>query len=189
MDQTADASQDGRSLRVGGAALDDEALDGLLQRVVELAHRTVAGAHAVSITVVDKGAYRTSNSTRAEALAIDLAQYAADDGPCLTSMRTAEQQQFSMTGAGDRWPTVAERALELGVGGVLSTPLIVEGRASIGALNVYAIDGEGFGEEERRTASLLSEHAAILVGNALALTGGAGRLPGGPALRALDPSG
>ena len=171
MDHTGDDRPDEQLLIVGGAILDDEALDALLQRVVQLARRTVAGAHAVSITVVDNGRYRTSNSVGAEALAIDEAQYALNDGPCLQGIRTGEQRQFTMDEVGGRWSTVAERAEELGVASVLSTPLMVEERGSIGALNVYATEDDAFGDEARGTASLLGEHAAILLGNAFALTG------------------
>lgn len=171
VEHTAEDRPDEPSLSLGGAILDDEALDALLQRVVQLARRTVAGAHAVSITVVDNGGYRTSNSVGTDALAVDEAQYALNDGPCLAGIRTGEQRQFTIDEVGERWSTVAERAEELGVAGVLSTPLVVDGPRSIGALNVYATEENRFGDEERGTALLLSEHAAILLGNALALTG------------------
>ncbi len=173
MGDTADDHPHEQVVGLGGAVLDHDALDTLLQRVVQLACRTVAGAHSVSITVADNGRYLTSNSIGAEALVIDLAQYAADDGPCLEAMRKAEQLQFSLAEEGLRWPVVVERAAEVGIAGVLSTPLVAHGSGSIGALNVYAIDDNGFGEDERGTASLLSEHAAILVSNGLALTGAA----------------
>ena len=170
MDHTADDRPNEPLVSVGVAIIDDEALDALLQRVVQLARRTVAGAHSVSITVVDNGDYRTSNSVGAEALAIDEAQYAAQEGPCLEGIKTAVQGQYTVTQLERRWPAVAERVRELGVAGVLSTPMVVEGRRSIGALNVYSTDDNGFGDEERSTASLLGEHAAILLGNAISLT-------------------
>lgn len=63
MDQTNHDPTDEAALSLGGAVLDDAALDELLQQVVQLALLTVEGAHAVSITVADQGGYRTSNST------------------------------------------------------------------------------------------------------------------------------
>lgn len=158
-----------RSLGLGGAVLDGRALDDVLQSVVELARHAITGAHTVSITVTDGGAYRTSNSTDSGALAIDEAQYTAQDGPCLEGIKTARQQQAAIDAMDVRWPLVAEKARELGVAGVLSTPLLVDGGAAMGALNVYASETARFGEQELRTAGLISQHAAKLVANAVAL--------------------
>ncbi|MFP5318988.1 MAG: ANTAR domain-containing protein [Acidimicrobiia bacterium] len=160
-----------RAETFGGAILDSEALEALLQRVVQLAHRTIDGAQAVSITVVEGKGYRTSNSTDEAAVAVDEAQYAGDDGPCLHGMRTARQAYVPMDTLAERWPMVAERAREFGIAGVLTTPLKVEEDRVIGALNVYAGDERAFGEEPMGTASALGEHAAILIDNAMALMG------------------
>ncbi len=159
------------TLGLGGAGLDDEALDHLLQTIADLARHAVANAHSASITVSDDGRFRTSNYTAAEALAIDEAQYEGDGGPCLQALRTARQVEIEVHALHDRWPLFAERATKAGIGAVLSTPLVREPGLAIGALNVYARAPGGFGEQERRTAVLLGEHATVLVGNALALIG------------------
>lgn len=156
-------------ISLAGAVLGEEALDGLLQRIVQLARLTIPGAHSVSITVAHDGGYRTSNSTGPEALAVDQAQYAEDDGPCLEGIRTGEQREATMEMLQRRWPPVAERAAEVGVVGVLSTPLIVEDRGAIGALNVYLAQDGAFGERDVHLARVLGEHAAILLERAVAL--------------------
>ncbi|MEA2971558.1 MAG: hypothetical protein QOG82_16 [Actinomycetota bacterium] len=164
-----------RMLGLGGAVLDDDALDKLLQKVVLLALRAVGPADAVSITVADNGGYRTSNSTAEAALAIDEAQYEGNDGPCLQALRSGRQVASDWNGNGDghegRWPHVRAKAEEMGVSAVLSTPLLQAPDQAIGALNIYSRGGDGFGEDARRTAELLGEHAAIVLGNALALIG------------------
>jgi len=160
-----------RAVGLAGAVLDDDALDGLLQRVVVLALHTVATAHSVSITVVDNGRYRTCNATADEAVAIDDAQYERDEGPCLHALRTAVQVQITVEAEMARWPVFAEKAREMGIASVLSTPLVMNPGEAIGALNIYARDDGGFPEHDIRTATVLGEHAAILVGNALALIG------------------
>jgi GAF domain-containing protein len=152
---------------LGGAVLDDAALDELLQRLVVLARHTVPMANDVSITVPEGAGYRTSNSTGQVALAIDQAQYDGDEGPCLEAMRSARQLQV-VVGDSAQWPLFQEKALETGIGGVLSTPLVGDSGNAIGALNIYAGES-GFGEAETHLARMLGEHAAILVGNALAL--------------------
>jgi GAF domain-containing protein len=78
----------------------------------------------------------------------------------------------------DPGPT-AKRAVTLG-GAVLDdealdallqrvVPLTVDSRGPIGALNVYAAENGGFGEDETGVASMLGGHAAILVDKGIAL--------------------
>jgi len=143
--------------------------------VVVLALGAVGPADAVSITVADNGGYRTSNSTAEAALVIDQVQYDGDDGPCLEALRSGHQVAFDWNGDGNgqegRWPHVRAKAEELGVSAVLSTPLLQAPGQAIGALNIYSRDRAGFGDDARGTAELLGEHAAVLLGNALALIG------------------
>ena len=152
-----------------GALLDDDALDELLQKVVLLARRTIGPAHSVSITVADDGGFRTSNSTAEEALAIDEAQYQGAGGPCLEAVRTAEQVMVVVGADPDLWPQFDEAAQGAGVAAVLSTPLVRTPGTALGALNVYTHQGAGFADDDRQAARLIGEHAAILVGNTLAL--------------------
>jgi len=154
---------------LGGALLDDDALSELLQRVVVLARNTVRGAVSVSITVADGGGFRTSNSTDRVALAVDEAQYAGDGGPCLHAVRTERQVQVAVGTSDVHWPLFEEKAREEGIAAVLSTPLVRTPGDGIGALNVYGRDGGGFGEDAQQTATIIGEHAAILVGIALDL--------------------
>jgi transcriptional regulator with GAF, ATPase, and Fis domain len=160
-----------RALGLAGAVLDIDALHELLQRVVLLALHTVGKAHSVSITVVDDGHYRTCNATADEAVTIDDAQYERQEGPCLHALKTAGQVQVRVADELGRWPVFAEMAMEMGIGSVLSTPMVRSPGDAIGALNIYARDDGSFSEHETRTAAVLGEHAAILVGNALALIG------------------
>jgi len=129
----------------------------------------VVDAHSVSITVADNGSFRTPYSTDDEALRIDEAQYAGDDGPCLRALRSASQVQVAVSDDGGRWPQFAEKAVEAGVTAVLSTPLIRNPGEAIGALNVYGRHEGAFGGADVRTATLFGEHVAILVDTAHAL--------------------
>jgi len=151
----------------GSNGLDDGALDELLQKTVLLACLTVSGAHAVSITVADSGGFRTSNFSSDDALAIDEAQYQCDDGPCLRSLRSARQVQLTV-GAGDHRSVFDEVATEVGVTTVLSTPLIEGPGEAFGALNIYSQRDGAFAESDRRIATIIGEHAALLVQTALA---------------------
>jgi GAF domain-containing protein len=154
---------------LGGAVLDDDALTSMLQRLVLLAEHTLSGVDSVSITVAQNGRYRTSNTTGETALAIDSAQYEQDDGPCLQAMHTKKQLQVAVGTDTARWPLVDEQARQSGIAAILSTPLIRAPDDAIGALNIYASGKAAFDDSELRTAGIVSEHASILVGNALDL--------------------
>ena len=54
---------------------------------------------------------------------------------------------------------------------VLSTPLATSTGEALGALNVYTRQAGGFAEAEPRTAEVVGEHAAILLGSTRALIG------------------
>jgi len=83
--------------------------------------------------------------------------------------RSARQVQVAVGAEPDVWPLFQQRAQEWGVAAVLSTPMVTTPGSAMGALNIYTHDKDGFDEDERRTAELLCEQAAMLVGNALDL--------------------
>lgn len=153
----------------GGTVLDGDALDDALQRLIVLATRAVDAADAVSITLTDGDGYRTSNTTSSDALAIDEAQYAGGDGPCLKAVRSSHQLQATIGPATAHWPLFTERATELGVTAVLSTPLITPPRTALGALNVYSHRDEEFVDAARATAEIIGALAAVVMGSALDL--------------------
>ena len=163
------ATEDERVVGLASALLDDDVLHDLLQGLTVLANHTVPSAQSVSITVAENGRYRTSSSTGREAVAIDEAQYRDGDGPCLEAMRSTRQLRVAVSQSENGWPQFREEATKLGVTHVLSTPLIPSGHDAVGALNIYAREGAGFGPGEERTAQLIGEHAAILVERTCAL--------------------
>ena len=156
-------------LQLGMLLLGEEPLDDLLDRVVELAVETIAPARFASITVSDRSGRHTSNSTGAEALAADQAQYDDGGGPCLEATESGRQIELDMDDAG-QWPSFAATARGLGVGRVLSTPLVKHGE-TIGALNVYTEGSEPLTDGQLRAASMFAGQASVVLANALTLMG------------------
>jgi GAF domain-containing protein len=154
---------------LGGAVLGGPALDELLQHVVELGRLTIGGAHSVSITVSQDGGFHTCSSTDQTAVRIDEAQYEGGDGPCLAAIRESRRVQLAMDAVAGRWPAVARRAEESGIGAVMSTPIVAGAGDAIGALNVYAAEREPFTEDAAHTASLIGQVTSVLLRNAVAL--------------------
>src|SRR4051794_20523363 len=115
----------------------EEALEVTLDRVAALARRTMYGCDAASVTLSGKSGPRTAASTTEVAVALDEAQYGADDGPCLHAYRTRAAVAVPDMGAETRWAAFTDTAVHHGVGSSLSLPLIVH-EAGTGALNLYA---------------------------------------------------
>lgn len=154
-------------LRLGGVVLGEDSVDELLDRLVGLAAATVPSAHSVSISVLQNGKVHTANSSGPVALVLDLAQYDDGRGPCLEAI-DGTQIEADLTESGGRWPGLAAKAAELGVQGVLSSPLTVRDR-TLGALNIYARARAQFSDAEKHTATLFGEQAAVLLVNAFTL--------------------
>jgi GAF domain-containing protein len=129
--------------------------------IVATAGEVVSGTAAASITVRRSRAHETLASSSALAAEADALQYATDEGPCLD----AADDHVEFTRSGDvrtdpRWRVWGPQAAALGVGSMLSLPLLAQdGR--IGALNLYATELDQFAERETIDLALLyAVHAA-----------------------------
>lgn len=132
----------------------------LLQRIVESAVAEVEGATHAGITVVDHGCFATAAQTSELAASIDRIQYAAGDGPCLTSLREAITVRSDDLRTESRWPRFAAEAVRQGVTSMLAFQLFV-GEDDLGALNLFAEQPHAFTEESEHIGLLLASHAAI----------------------------
>jgi GAF domain-containing protein len=136
-----------------------------LGAVVHLAHRSIRGCDAASVTVVSGGRPKTTVSTRQLADVVDKHQYSADDGPCLEAMRqrrTVRVDAFD----GARWRRFGPAALQSGVQSSLSLPLVV-GDEVLGALNLYSMRPGAFDGSET-AGEVFARQAAITLANATA---------------------
>ncbi|MEY2454727.1 MAG: hypothetical protein QOD92_4301 [Acidimicrobiaceae bacterium] len=145
--------------------VDEETLDRTLQRVVTLSCISLSGCDFASVTVERSGHPRTAACTDKAALALDEAQYAEDVGPCLDSLRRREIVEVTSINHDGRWPAFSAAAQEQGVQSALSLPLVHRGEGK-GAFNLYALEPDGFSQEDRDHGSLFAEQAAVAVANA-----------------------
>jgi GAF domain-containing protein len=136
-----------------------------LQRVVDLAARTIDGCDAAGVTLDDREGYLTAASTDERTLEVDQGQYAVGDGPCLAAMRDVAIVRVSVDEAETRWPNFAADARSHDVLSFLAAPLVVRGHA-IGALNLYSRSPDGFSRIDDVLVSLYGAQAAIALANA-----------------------
>jgi GAF domain-containing protein len=145
--------------------LSEDDISTTLQRVVDLAARSIEGCDAAGVTLDDQEGYLTAASTDERTLEVDQGQYAVGDGPCLTAMREVAIVRVSVDEAEARWPRFAADARSHDVLSFLAAPLVVRGRA-IGALNLYSRSPDGFTKVDDVLVSLYGAQAAIALTNA-----------------------
>ena len=151
---------------LAGLLLSSSSFETLLEGVVNLSVRTIAGVTTCGITLSQDGRVLTVASADELAVHLDEQQYEHDDGPCLQAMRAGEIVESRNLVTEERWDGYPAVAVARGIRSVLSIPLMVATTSS-GALNLYADAPEALSEVDRQLAVLLAGQAAIAVTAAL----------------------
>jgi GAF domain-containing protein len=151
---------------LSGVLLADEGLESTLQRVADLAVRTMPGCTAAGVTLVgDDGRPETTASTSDLVLEVDRRQYEGGDGPCLDALRHRRINSVNGQEAMERWPEFASSAAEVGMRSFLASPLIA-GDVAIGSLNLYSTSPDGFDSLDDALVGLYSAQASVALANA-----------------------
>ena len=152
--------------RSNTSMVDEEDLDQTLRRVAFIACQSPIGADNAGVTLQRGNATATAAHHGEAALALDEAQYEADDGPCLTAFRTGEVVRVEhIADVGTCWPKFVAAAAEAGIVSSLSLPLVLKNEV-VGALNLYASHELSFTDASVHLATLFAEQAALAVTNA-----------------------
>jgi GAF domain-containing protein len=136
-------------------------LGGALAAIAEAATVSVPGCDAATIAISIGGRPATAAMTATVALELDMVQYDNDDGPCLTSFRTAAALRIDLYEHGEGFPHIAIAARRVGVRAVLSVPS-VWGAETIATLNLYSRTGP-FDDTAETVAAVLATQVAIAV--------------------------
>lgn len=134
-----------------------------LDRIVELAVHTLPGCDHAGITLLTPKGIRTPAATSRFVGDADALQHETGQGPCMDAARQHEIDMFrvhDMSHEVDRWPRFAPRALEVGVGSMLSFRLFTNAD-TLGALNMYSKRIRAFGTEDEENGWLFASHAAV----------------------------
>jgi hypothetical protein len=115
-----------------------------------------------SITETRLHGFRTPAASSSTALELDLAQYAADDGPCIAACRDGQSHSIIIMTEEPQYAEFTAAAARHGVRSSLSLPLTGATHAS--ALNLYASSTSAFeSEHARAVAGLLARCVAALL--------------------------
>jgi GAF domain-containing protein len=141
--------------------LDARTTEAALGLVVSVAQAALPAVEGASVSVDTKDGYRAAAATSESARALDFAQYAHDQGPCVEAVRSGEVVAAAPMDREAAWPEFSRLAGELGIRWVHSVPLLADNH-SFGALNLYS-QGAHFEPRDEELAGILARHAAVAV--------------------------
>jgi hypothetical protein len=130
--------------------------------VVRLGIELIGNAAEAGISLVRRnGTVETSAASSDLVVEIDRLQYQHGEGPCLSAIRHAEYVYSPDIAEDERWPAwgreVAERTR---IRSMFCFRIFVTGD-TLGALNFYAPERDGFDDDDRDHGLALAAHAAI----------------------------
>ena len=144
-----------RTLRAEGS------VQATLEKIVQLAVKTVNGCDHAGVTLVEHGKVRTPAASDDVPRLVDGVQYETGEGPCLDAISEHEVFQIGDLAEEQRWPTFSRRAAEeSGVASMLAYRLFIDGE-TLGALNLYSRNKDAFTDEDRAVGSIFAAHAAV----------------------------
>jgi GAF domain-containing protein len=150
---------------LGRIRLADVDIDALLDKIAQLAKRTIPGASEVSVTLLHGNNAQTAAFTGELARALDEAQYERGYGPCMDAADTTASLIVPDTGSEERWPGWANVAAQAGAHSSLSVGLPVHEHVT-GALNIYATTPNAFDDDAITIAQTFAGFAAVGLANA-----------------------
>ena len=163
---TVEPADPARQLRhVSAIPAENDVVDGALRLVVALARATVEGADGVSVSLHRHGRLTTVASSDQTILDMDADQYATGQGPCVDAAVEGRWFHVKCLDQETRWPAFTAKARQLGIGAILSTPLLAEDRP-LGALNIYSNTIDAFAVKEQDLASIFATEASAILRDA-----------------------
>ncbi|KRC88727.1 hypothetical protein ASE25_12895 [Terrabacter sp. Root85] len=144
-----------------------DSFDEVMSRIAQAAVSTIAGCQMASVTLRESGAFQTAATTASAATAVDDAQYAAHEGPCLDAVD--EAIVYARAFPDTRWPTLASRPVDHGAESAasyrLAAPRLWTDGAG-GSLNTYGAEPDAFSDDARDIGLILAAHAGLAAGAA-----------------------
>jgi transcriptional regulator with GAF, ATPase, and Fis domain len=132
-----------------------------LERIVNLAVEHLDSCEFAGVSFVEGRRISSPASSNEVPRILDRIQSETDEGPCIDAIKEHEVFQTGDLAAEARWPQFSRRAFEeTGVQSILSLRLFVE-HDTMGALNLYATEGDAFDEADVALGSVFAVHAAV----------------------------
>lgn len=158
----------GLLVQLGGVVLSTETLETAVAMVTRLAAATIPRTAGAGVTLVDGRGHRTTAASDPLVGEADTLQYKFDSGPCLTAWSEQVTVRIDDLDTEDRWPRWTAAAADLGIGSMVSLPLVA-GDTSVGAIKVYSRQAGVYDAHAEQVLGMFAEQAAVLLTNMLTL--------------------
>ena len=139
---------------LAGLLLETDSFHDVMQCLAQACTQIVPNVLTAGITVANAGRIITVAAADALGRELDERQYDLDEGPCLESMYIRQIVDAPDMASETRWGDYPRQVVELGVGSVYSSPLVVRNQ-SVGVLNLYSALPNGFTGASRAAAAEL----------------------------------
>jgi GAF domain-containing protein len=149
---------------LGQLSFENTSLNGMLQRIAELAKQVIPGVAEASVSLISHDKPGTAAYTGRLALDLDESQYGRGYGPCLEAAVGEQIREVTDARRETRWPGYTQNCVERGSLSSLSVPVPVR-EAVRGALNLYAVEANAFDDDARDVARAFASYAAVAVHN------------------------
>lgn len=151
--------------RIRGMLLTEETVNHAVALLAQAVKEAIPGATGAGVSLMDTRGQRTSaGSTEELVLAADELQYKLGEGPCLDAWASTQVVRSDDVAADPRWPRWNQRAARMGIGSVLSAPLLHK-TETLGAIKVYSHHTQTFDERSEQLLTLIAEPTATLLAN------------------------
>ena len=135
-----------------------------LRRLVEKGATDLVGARWASVTVLQRGRFRTLVSTAPVADAIDQTQYELGKGPCVDAVLEDATFVTPDIVTEDRWQPLGRRLHDLGVRSMLAFRLhLLDESELVAGLNFSSDRHDAFSVDDVHRGLILASHCALLV--------------------------
>ena len=151
--------------RANDLLLTEETVSRALELITAAARAAIPGAVGAGVTLVDAaGRKRTAAASDPLVEAADNSQYILEEGPCLQAWASGKPVLVENVRADTRWPEWLPAAAALGLGSVVSAPLLA-GDSILGAVKVYAREAGTFDAASVALMELFAAQASIFIIN------------------------
>jgi len=151
---------------VARVLLDEHDVESTLERICQLAVKTIGGCEAAGISIAE-GKRVTSHSTSDDLpCVVDAIQSETQEGPCVDAIKEHSVFVTGWLSQEDRWPQFSRRAnTETGVESILSLRLFAS-EDTMGSLNLYSSAFDAFDDQDIAVGSVFAAHAAVALAHA-----------------------
>lgn len=145
---------------------------GALETVVAVTREAIPGFDAIGVSTIDAEGNAHTRARIGDLVdVLDTLQYTLREGPCFDTVHGERIVSAPRIHDDQRWPRYVPWAVAEGLRSQLAVRLYLDGRGTVGGLNLYSTLSEEIDPEAVRLATMFADHAAVALGYASQVDG------------------